>query len=130
MTAARRGARRSFEPSSAGDVPCARRGRSRPAQPLLRPRYSRSLRWDDALRPADPEDGSRPVALCAGGTEERPAVGIDPDQQTAPTAGWLPAAALRLTRRLAGDDPGLQFVRFVAAGAVANLLYGALFLLL
>jgi putative flippase GtrA len=46
------------------------------------------------------------------------------------TAGRLPAAPLRLTRRLAADDPRMQFVRFVAAGAVANLLYGALFLLL
>ena len=53
----------------------------------------------------------------------------DEDQQ-ATTAGRVPAGARRPARRLAADDARTQFVRFVAAGAVANLLYGAVFLLL
>ncbi|HEX2301780.1 MAG TPA: GtrA family protein [Pseudonocardiaceae bacterium] len=37
---------------------------------------------------------------------------------------------LRPAARLRRDDPRTQFVRFVAVGAVANVLYGALFVLL
>jgi putative flippase GtrA len=55
---------------------------------------------------------------------------VGTDQHTTRTAGRLATVPLRLTRRLPADDPRMQFVRFVAAGAVANLLYGALFLLL
>jgi putative flippase GtrA len=57
-------------------------------------------------------------------------VRTDRDQQSTWTAGRLPAGAVRLRNVLRTDDARAQFVRFVAAGAVANVLYGVLFLVL
>jgi putative flippase GtrA len=55
-------------------------------------------------------------------------VGTEADQQT--TTGRLLTGTIRLATRLGGDDARMQFVRFVGAGAVANVLYGVLLVVL